>query len=84
MIAAAINSSKLVENTPISSSGKSYRHANPFELNPPHSVFACIRYGNDSWFGEGDVIDVDSGCADVLEKGDPEVDVLAFKREEVR
>ena len=29
-------------------------------------------------FGEGDVVDVDPFGADVLEKGDPKMEVLAF------
>ena len=32
---AAMNSSKFIENFPISAGGNSYRHANPFVLNPP-------------------------------------------------
>ena len=30
-----MNSSKFIENIPISASGNLYRHANPFELNYP-------------------------------------------------
>ena len=67
-----------MENTPINSSGKSWRHANLFELTPPHTAFACIRCGGDSGFGECDIVDVDPCDADVLEKGDPKMEVLAF------
>ena len=41
-------------------------------------MFACIRCGCDSGFGESDVVDVDPFGADVLEKGDPQMEVLAF------
>ena len=34
LIAAAINSSKFIENIPISVVGNLYRHADPFRLNP--------------------------------------------------
>lgn len=35
VIADAINSSRLIENFPMSAGGNSYRHASPSELNPP-------------------------------------------------